>query len=283
MGTSAGMKLQPFGTRVLPFGVTSRGIAVLLGLAIFPAAAGASELRVIPKGAAGVCSVEQWKKDWPGCPWGDGVKDGRLAIGEQKGVKTFRVNYAVGRIGPEQGGVGWRYPVSAVKEAQLTYCVRFSEGFEWVKGGKLPGLCGGPENVSGGKRADGTNGFSVRLMWRAEGRGEAYVYHRNQRSNYGDSFAFPEDFRFVTNTPVRVRIRVAMNDPGRKNGRLGVWIGMGNGPERQVVDETEMEWRSVETIQVDSVMFETFYGGGDGSWAPTNACSTEFSEIAVES
>jgi hypothetical protein len=276
------MNTSPLGARFQLFCAASRGIAVFLWIAIFSAPAVASELRVVPQGPAGVCSVEQWKKDWPGCPWGDGVKDGRLVIGERQGVKTFRVNYAVGRIGPEQGGVGWRYPVSAAEEAELTYCVRFSEGFEWVKGGKLPGLCGGPENVSGGKRADGTNGFSVRLMWRAEGRGEAYVYHRNQRSNYGDSFAFPEDFRFSRNTPVRVRMRVAMNDPGRKNGRLGVWIGMGNGPERQVVDKTEMEWRSVETIQVDAVMFETFYGGGDGSWAPTNACSTEFSEIALE-
>jgi len=255
------------------------GLVFLLGVAL---SARATELAVVPQGPAGICSVEQWKRDWPGCQWGDGVKEGRLAIGERMGRRCFIVNYAVGGIGPEKGGVGWRFPVPRSDRAQLAYTVRFSEGFDWVKGGKLPGLCGGPENVSGGHPANGTNGFSVRLMWRVDGRGEAYVYHKNQRSNYGDSFAFPDDFRFPAARDVRVRLAVTMNNPGQRNGRLAVWIGTDDAPsERQVIDRTDLEWRSLDTIKVDSLMFETFHGGGDSSWAPTRACSAEFSQIAV--
>lgn len=51
----------------------------------------------------------------------------------------------------------------------LRYYVRFSEGFDFVKGGKLPGLFGGAI-------PDGTNGFSVRYMWRTNGDGEAYAH-----------------------------------------------------------------------------------------------------------
>lgn len=242
----------------------------------------AADLSIEPKGPVGPCSVEQWKQDWPGCEWGDGVKAGRLAIGEREGKRRFVVSYAVGGIGPEKGGVGWRFPIPKSARTELAYTVRFSPGFDWVKGGKLPGLCGGPENVSGGHPANGTNGFSVRLMWRADGRGEAYVYHRNQRSNYGDSFAFPEDFRFPTDTDVRVRIAVTMNEPGMRNGSLAVWVATAGAPdERQVVSRADLEWRSVSSIQVDSLMFETFHGGGDASWAPTRPCSAEFSRIAV--
>lgn len=44
----------------------------------------------------------------------------------------------------------------------------------WSKGGKLPGLRGGPENhgCSGGNATDGTTCFSTRLMWRSDGSGE---------------------------------------------------------------------------------------------------------------
>ncbi|CAN0341757.1 unnamed protein product [Ectocarpus sp. 4 AP-2014] len=42
-----------------------------------------------------------------------------------------------------------------------------------------------------------------------------------------------------------------------------------------------MEWRSVPEIQVDSVLFESFYGGGDKTWAPVQECWTEFGFVAV--
>jgi hypothetical protein len=58
----------------------------------------------------------------------------------------------------------------------LRYYVRFHAAFDFVKGGKLPGLFGGTDHFSGGAIPDGTNGFSVRYMWRTNGDGEAYAY-----------------------------------------------------------------------------------------------------------
>ncbi len=236
-------------------------------------------LTIKPHAAPGPCSVKQWKVDWPGCEWEDGVKEGNLAIAERDGQNIFRVNYQPGQIGPEKGGVGWRYPIGMSKEAQLTYTVRFSPNFDWVKGGKLPGLCGGPSNTSGGRPADGTNGFSARLMWRADGRAEAYVYHKNQKTNYGDSFAFPADFRFPTDTKVTVRLRVAMNDPGQTNGKLDVWVTLPDQPEHLMVSRSDMEWRTVPTFGVDAIYFESFHGGGDPSWAPRRPCWAEFGAV----
>jgi hypothetical protein len=55
-----------------------------------------------------------------------------------------------------------------------TYEVAFDANFDWVKGGKLPGLRGGlnSSGCSGGNEADGHDCFSSRVMWRKNGAGE---------------------------------------------------------------------------------------------------------------
>jgi hypothetical protein len=224
-------------------------------------------------GELGPYTKERWKADWPGCEFEGGIKEGRVMVTEGQ---RLRVNFALGQIGPEAGGAGWRMPFGKHETAEMSYTLRFSKDFDFVKGGKLPGLCGGPENVSGGRLANGQNGFSARLMWRRDGRGEAYVYHKNQKGDYGDSFAFPSDFRFPTDTPVKVRLAVSMNTLGKRDGALGVWID-----EKLLVERSDMEWRSVDSFGVDGLYFETFHGGGDRSWAPTKPCWAEFGELRV--
>jgi len=238
-------------------------------------------------GAPGPYTVERWKHDWPGCEWEDGIVEGHASLVRRDDKDWLRVSYAVGGIGPEKGGVGWRWPIPSTgsgpsaarhESAELRYTVRFSKDFDWVKGGKLPGLCGGPDNVSGGRPATGTNGFSARLMWRKDGRGEAYAYHvnANQRGDYGDSFTFPETFRFPTEKDVHVRMAVVMNTVGKRDGTVRVWIATGAAKEQLMVERTDMEWRTVDTFGVDSVYFESFHGGSDESWAPTREWWGEF-------
>jgi hypothetical protein len=232
---------------------------------------------------AGAYTQQMWKADWPGCQFQDGVEEGHVSVTQSPAGKALRVSYATGQIGPEQCGCGWRYPLGTHSAAELRYTVRFSPDFDWVKGGKLPGLCGGPNNVSGGRPATGTNGFSARLMWRRDGRGEAYVYHVDQPEQYGDSLSFPPEFRFPTDTDIHVRMRVEMNAPGQKNGKLYVWIKLGaEGEEQRLVARTNMQWRTVDSFGVDSVYFETFHGGNDKSWAPSRPCWAEFSGLRVD-
>lgn len=259
-------------------------IHIALAAIVFAVAAYSAEpVKIKFTGSPGPYTVERWRADWPGCEWEDGVKEGHVSLTQRESKNWLRVDYAVGEIGPEKCGAGWRYPIGKHETAELRYTVRFGKDFDWVKGGKLPGLSGGPDNVSGGRPATGMNGFSARLMWRTDGRGEAYVYHKNQSDNYGDRFSFPNDFHFPTDTPVQVRIRVSMNEVGKRNGKLYVWIRAGeSSPERLLVSRTSMEWRSVATFGVDSVYFETFHGGSDKTWAPTKPCWAEFGEMRVD-
>lgn len=240
-------------------------------------AAGGDAVRF--SGKPGIYTTEQWRRDWPGCEFEAGVAEKRVALVEREGLRWLRVSFEPGAIGPEDGGAGWRAPFKARDVVELTYRMRFASDFEWVKGGKLPGLAGGPKNVSGGRPADGTNGWSARLMWREDGRGEAYVYHRNQRSNYGESFPFPADCRFATDAPILVRMRVTMNQPGKRDGTLRVCVAIGSAPERAVVERTDLEWRTVPSIGIDSIYFETFYGGSGLDWAPKGSGWAEFADF----
>ncbi|WP_265596224.1 polysaccharide lyase [Verrucomicrobium sp. BvORR106] len=254
------------------------GMALATNLALSPLGHAAEEgPRLISlNGPAGIYPLGQWKKDWPGCTFEGGIRDGRVSLTDANNQRWLRVSFIPGQIGPEKGGAGWRFPFGTHEFAELTYTLRFSPDFDWVKGGKLPGLCGGPDHVSGGRPANGKNGFSARLMWRKDGRGQAYVYHKHQPTNYGDQFNFPDDFRFPTDSPVQVKIQVGMNTAGQRNGTLRVWITTAAAPARLMVDRADLQWRDDASFGVDSLYFETFHGGSDETWAPTRPCWAEF-------
>lgn len=59
----------------------------------------------------------------------------------------------------------------------LSYELAFDTNFQFVKGGKLPGVRGGPSTTGcdGGKEPNGTDCFSARLMWRKDAAGEGGV------------------------------------------------------------------------------------------------------------
>ena len=66
------------------------------------------------------------------------------------GVQSMQAHYPAGSYKPSaspRGGISFYAPgpadvdLTTAKEATLSYSVLFPSGFEFVKGGKLPGLC----------------------------------------------------------------------------------------------------------------------------------------------
>jgi hypothetical protein len=159
--------------------------------------------------------------------------------------------------------------------ASVTYTVTFEPDFDFVKGGKLPGLCGGPKTITGGDAVTGKEGWSARIMWRKDGRGQAYVYHMNQPSKYGDEFDFPADFQFVKGKPYQFQIAVRMNKMGKRDGKLTVTL-LEKGKPRVLVAKEDMQWRAAREVGVDSILFNTFHGGNDSSWGPSKDCHAVF-------
>lgn len=82
--------------------------------------------------------------------------------------------------------------------------------------------------------------------------------------------------------PVAVHLRVVMNTVGARDGVVQIGIALPGKEEKLLVDRHDMAWRSIPGIGVDSVMFETFHGGNDTSWAPQKDCAARFGALGVK-
>lgn len=92
---------------------------------------------------------------------------------------VLQVTYDAGAFGSTDSGAQlyslWNTTDGSKFNSMLvSYEVAMDGNFSFVKGGKLPGLRGGPEpsGCTGGNAANGTNCFSSRIMWRKNGLGE---------------------------------------------------------------------------------------------------------------
>jgi hypothetical protein len=187
-----------------------------------------------------------------------------MAVLQKGPVKVLEVEYPKGSIDPAatsapQGGAGFIYPSPASFSAGcLAYDVEFEPGFAFAKGGKLPGLYGGDE-PSGG--ADTSRGFSTRYMWRDDGAGEVYAYVPKKSGQYGESISRGA-WTFLTGQWQHIEQEVIMNQLGSHDGVLRVWVD-----GTLVVNRSDMLYRLADSVSVAGLMFSTFFGGHDPSWA----------------
>lgn len=193
---------------------------------------------------------------------------------------VLRVSYPQGSAsfslvdkGHPLGGSAFYAPIATgVSNAPvcLRYRVRFPEGFDFVKGGKLPGLYAG-DAPSGGEEVTGENGWSVRLMWREYGEGELYEYIVNKPGEFGLSVGRGA-FRFVPGRWTTVELEVVPNTPGKPDGIARLWIDDG-----AVIEQHGVVFRTEAGNAPLGLMFSTFFGGGDKSWATRQDQYAEFS------
>ena len=73
------------------------------------------------------------------------------------------------------------FDLSLVQSVTFNYSVFFPSYYDFVLGGKLPGLYGGTEGCGGGNSAQGC--WSTRMAWRPNGTGELYAYLPQDKQN----------------------------------------------------------------------------------------------------
>ena len=187
------------------------------------------------------------------------------------------MSYTKGVVGT-QGGARWTMALdSKYRALYCAYRIRFDGDFDFVWGGKLPGLAGGRANT-GGRKPDGTNGWSARMMWRREGRAVQYVYHPDQPGVYGQDFTYdlggPRAFE-----PGRwhqVEHRIVINSPGRKDGIIQAWFD-----GEIALSADGLRFRDTDDFAIDSFLFSTFFGGSAPGWAPTRDEAITFDEFVI--
>ncbi len=227
----------------------------------------------------GTYSQAQVPEDFEAVPtWNDGLDEGRVTIVDEDGQRFMRVRYPAGGVGTALGGTQFKVPLPGSYEAlTISYRVRFGEGFDFVKGGKLPGLCGGDCNT-GGDVPDGTDGFSARMMWRADGAVTQYMYMPDQASQWGDDLYWDEGGQrlFAPGAWHQVQTHIVMNTPGESDGVVQSWFD-----GELALSRSDIRLRDVPTLALDTVYFSTFFGGSGDAWAPTADEVVDFDDLVV--
>ncbi|MFK0112720.1 polysaccharide lyase [Streptomyces sp. NPDC091217] len=197
--------------------------------------------------------------------------------------QVLRVRYPAGsasptvarKFGRPEGGAQLYLPLKSgpADSLHLRYYLRFPREFDFVKGGKLPGLYGG--TVTSGRRIpDGADGLSTRYMWRLGGAAEVYAYLPTsvQHGTSLDRGAW----RWPTGRWVCVEQAVRLNTPGRSDGTVDVTVD-----NRTVLHAGGLEFRTTNALGIDGIFFSTFFGGSDPSWATPRGQYADFAGFAV--
>ena len=229
---------------------------------------------------------DHWIDNW-GIPWSNRISLGTVVGSDLGGSQALRVDYPIGGVGPDETGI--QFPIVFRNMANpgaghydslyLRYYLKFEEGFDFVKGGKLPGLMGGGDSWSrsGGNQPDGTNGWTLRLMWRTGGRLVVYAYVPPSENGRWGSEKWGQDIEIhYTAKPGIwhcIEQYVNVGTPGHDDGQLKIWID-----DVERLSLNDMRFRDVDNNEgrVGGIFFSTFHGGSEPDWAPSELSYVQF-------
>jgi hypothetical protein len=232
-----------------------------------------------------------WKNRW-GIPWMSRATENEVVAKGFQGGKSLRVKYPKGGVGP--GETGGQFPMAfrnmegieegLYQELYLRYYLKFEEGFDFNRGGKLPGLMGGGDSWgrSGGNQPDGTNGWTLRFMWRSEGMLVVYAYvPKSENGKWGNDKWGQDiscDFKVEPGNWHCIEQYVNVGTPGKDDGKLKVWI---DGVERLNIDDIRFWNVKNDFGPVGGIYFSTFHGGNSADWAPQKDSHAQFDGFVV--
>lgn len=231
--------------------------------------------------AVGVYGPDALAGGWMGASPYNGVREGRVTVfdgPDAREGRSLRVSYPKGGVGPAEGGAQWKMGLGGRHdELYCDYWVRFGPDIDFVKGGKLPGLVGGAANT-GGRKPNGQDGWSARMMWRSGGAVVQYVYHVDQPTPYGEDLSWNVGGQRVFRPGAwhRVEHRIVMNRPAERDGIVQGWFD-----GTLALDRRNLRFRDVDAFAIDAFYFSTFFGGDDASWGPSKDERVDFDQFVV--
>lgn len=112
----------------------------------------------------GLYDIKTFVEDWGSEPR-RGIEEKRCKIVKKNGENLLEIT--IPKDTESKGGSFWRlnFPRDFI-DVTFEYDIKFGKNFDFVRGGKLPGLGGGTSKGCGGTPEEYQNGFSARLMWR---------------------------------------------------------------------------------------------------------------------
>jgi hypothetical protein len=176
----------------------------------------------------------------------------------------LRFYLPIGMVGSANTGGIIKANIVPKNEYTLEYEIRFDSGFPWSKGGKVAGLSGGKGYTGGEGNLARTlgDGWSVRMMWREDGRIIPYVYHYGMTEDFGDTFG--KTLGYFTNTQAhKIKYYVKLNTGSNQDGILRIWMD-----DVQILNEEELTYR-IDDSKIDTCHISIFAGGSTEDWNMT--------------
>jgi hypothetical protein len=225
-----------------------------------------------------------WNISWIGNPENVSVSNDEFIVKIKKGLH-----------GSDSGGAFRANPNNKLPADAVTvsYEVFFPSTLQWVKGGKLPGVCFGTANgeCSTGGDWRGDSG-SFRVMFREEGLAIGYSYLaidggsqgalNAQGSGYKDVVVSTgrtghdlwkkknAGLRFKKGVWNTVTMELRMNTPGKRDGLISLTV---NGANRTIKDTM---FRQDARVKFNNVLIVSFFGGGSDDWNSPNDTMIKF-------
>lgn len=228
----------------------------------------------------GLYAAGDFSKDWGKKPNSSSGQGKRLYIVEDKdnpNDRVLEVTYLANQVG---GNSAMTFDAPLGKGYEhlfLQYKVKFSNGFTWVKGGKLPGLTSLPDSPTGCITNDTFDGFSSRYMWREEGLLYGYVYNPEKIEDCGDYYPTDANFYFQAGVWYTLKQEIFIGNPNEHNGYIKAWVN-----DKPVLDIENIMLRRSADILIDSIKMDTFFGGSDpATWAPATNQNAYFNDFIV--
>ncbi|MEB4592066.1 hypothetical protein VSS37_13820 [Candidatus Thiothrix sp. Deng01] len=210
---------------------------------------------------------QDYFRDW-NCPdWSMGldnvtVVSGAEARNSQGGSLRIRLPKGASGCNDEKTCANWKPQIGAQLDSlHYAYWFKFPANFDFVQGGKLPGI-GSFNPRTGGGKPDGRDGWSVRAMWVQGGKAGQYVYHMDQPGNYGDFFAWDAP-PLATGQWHQVKTFVRLNTPGKRDGIITTWLD-----GKEVLHKDGLRFRLGNGLKIERFLFSVFFGGEGPEWAP---------------
>ena len=193
-------------------------------------------------------------------------------------------------------------------EYSLSYDIYFQPGYDWARGGKLPGLAGkewdsGCSIEDDGLKTDpGAHRWSVRVMWREDGASELYVYDQSRTpGNCGKRLR--TKMPFVAGRWRAVTVFVKLNTSATASD--GVAQLYFDGQLAQSLTGIKFRSTTDKGSLIRNIFFSTFFGGNeskrlfckanpqnttycqpadpkiDTTWVPRDVAHVRFDNLAV--
>lgn len=233
--------------------------------------------------ALGNASDQDIKTTWS-TRYAKGPDEGRVKIiaGGHTG-KAATIKYPAFGNQSTPSGATWETDIGhSGDQLYMSYWVKFENGFDFVKGGKLPGLGGSTDFPYGSK------GFTTRLMWREGGKLEFYLhgYEINNSSGAEPYRLFWDTAGYHASVTTgkwhHIEIRQKLNSPGKRDGILQGWL------DGQLVcndsDNSGVRGADSSSTKINHLYFSTFFGGSSApqsQWQPKKDVFASFDDFIV--